>query len=49
MIGINIHIKFVEERELIDRFGDDYIKYRESVPALFVKLKDLKKYFSIIF
>ncbi len=49
LIGINIHIKLVEERELIHRFGKDYIKYRESVPALFVRLKDLKKYFSIIF
>jgi protein-S-isoprenylcysteine O-methyltransferase Ste14 len=48
IIGINIHIKFVEERELIHRFGDGYIKYKESVPALFVRLKDLKKYFSII-
>ncbi len=49
ILGINIHIKFVEERELIQRFGEDYIKYRKSVPALFVRLKDLKKYFSIIF
>ena len=49
LIGINLHIKLVEERELIQRFGEDYIKYRESVPALFVRVKDLKKYFSIIF
>lgn len=49
LIGINIHIKLVEERELIQRFGEDYIKYRKSVPALFVRVKDLKKYFSIIF
>ncbi|MFX0039283.1 MAG: methyltransferase family protein [Candidatus Heimdallarchaeota archaeon] len=49
IIGINIHIKFVEERELIQRFGESYIKYRQSVPALFVRVKDLRKYFSIIF
>jgi protein-S-isoprenylcysteine O-methyltransferase Ste14 len=49
LIGINIHIKLVEERELIQRFGKDYIRYKKSVPALFVRLKDLKKYFSIIF
>jgi protein-S-isoprenylcysteine O-methyltransferase Ste14 len=49
LIGINMHIKLVEERELIQRFGQDYIRYKESVPALFVRLKDLKKYFSIIF
>ena len=49
LIGINIHIRLVEERELIKRFGEIYIKYRENVPAFFVKLKDLKKYFSFIF
>lgn len=49
MIGINIHIKFVEEKELIQRFGEGYRKYKEKVPAFFVRLKDLKKYFSFIF
>ncbi|MHA1933486.1 MAG: methyltransferase family protein [Promethearchaeota archaeon] len=49
LIGINIHIKSVEEKELIERFGDGYKKYKEEVPAFFVRLKDLKKYFSFIF
>jgi protein-S-isoprenylcysteine O-methyltransferase Ste14 len=49
LIGINIHLKFVEEKELIERFGDGYRKYKEEVPAFFVKLKDLKKYFAFIF
>ncbi|MFX1452514.1 MAG: hypothetical protein ACFFCM_16880, partial [Promethearchaeota archaeon] len=49
LIGINIHLKFVEEKELIERFGEDYIKYKKMVPALFIRFKDLKKYFSIIF
>jgi protein-S-isoprenylcysteine O-methyltransferase Ste14 len=49
IIGINIHIKIVEERELIQRFGERYIKYKQSVPALFVRMKDLRKYLSIIF
>lgn len=49
LVGINIHIKYVEEKELIQRFGDDYKKYRKTVPAFFVKLKDLKKYFSTLF
>jgi protein-S-isoprenylcysteine O-methyltransferase Ste14 len=48
MIGINIHLKYVEEKELISRFGDSYRKYRKEVPAFFVKLKDLKKYFRFI-
>jgi len=49
IIGINIHIKFVEERELIQRFGAQYKRYRENVPTLIVRLKDLKKYLSLIF
>ena len=49
LIGINTHIKLVEERELIQRFGEQYKKYKENVPALFVRLRDLKKYFSLIF
>jgi len=49
IIGIKIHLKFVEEKELIQRFGDSYKKYRENVPALLVRFKDLKKYFSFIF
>lgn len=49
LIGINIHLKYVEEKELIQRFGEGYKKYKEEVPALIVRLKDLKKYFSFIF
>jgi len=48
LVGINIHIKYVEEKELIQRFGGEYKKYRETVPAFFVRLKDVKKYFSIL-
>jgi len=49
LVGINIHLKCVEEKELIERFGEDYKKYRETVPAFFVKLKDLHRYFSTLF
>jgi protein-S-isoprenylcysteine O-methyltransferase Ste14 len=49
LIGMNLHIKFVEEKELIQRFGKEYNKYMEDVPAFFVKLKDIKKYFSTLF
>jgi protein-S-isoprenylcysteine O-methyltransferase Ste14 len=49
LIGINIHVKFVEERELIKRFGDSYKVYKQNVPAFFVRLKDLKKYLSFVF
>jgi len=49
LIGINIHIKYVEEKELILRFGEQYEKYKEDVPAFFIKFKDLKRYFSTLF
>jgi protein-S-isoprenylcysteine O-methyltransferase Ste14 len=49
MIGINIHLKYVEEKELIQRFGESYIKYKKSVPAFLVRVRDLSKYFNFIF
>jgi len=49
LVGINIHLKYVEEKELIERFGEQYKQYRENVPAFFVKLKDIKKYFKLLF
>jgi len=48
LVGMKMHLKLVEEKELIERFGEQYNKYRENVPAFFVKLKDFKKYFSIL-
>lgn len=35
--GINFHLHFFEEKELISRFGDSYIRYKESTPWLFPK------------
>lgn len=49
IIAISIHLKFVEEKELIQRFREEYEKNKESVPAFIVRFKDLKKYFSFIF
>ncbi|MHA2392159.1 MAG: methyltransferase family protein [Promethearchaeota archaeon] len=48
IIGITLHLKLVEEKELIERFGDSYRNYRKNVPALYVKIKDLKSYFRFI-
>ena len=48
LIGINIQIKFVEEKELIKRFGDSYRIYIKKVPALVVRFKDLKVYFHFL-
>ncbi|MEE9378310.1 MAG: methyltransferase [Candidatus Lokiarchaeia archaeon] len=49
IVGINIHLKFVEEKELLQRFGEEYKTYKENVPAFLLRFKDLKKYFSFVF
>lgn len=36
LAGFYLHIHFVEEKELIRRFGDSYRDYRRRVPAFFV-------------
>jgi protein-S-isoprenylcysteine O-methyltransferase Ste14 len=36
LLGFYIHVRFVEEKELIRRFGDSYRDYRRKVPAFFV-------------
>jgi protein-S-isoprenylcysteine O-methyltransferase Ste14 len=49
LVGIKAHLKFVEEKELIQRFGEGYINYRKEVPALLVRFRDLGKYFRYLF
>ncbi|MHA2328853.1 MAG: methyltransferase family protein, partial [Candidatus Hodarchaeales archaeon] len=39
VIGINIHLKFVEEKELLERFGQDYREYQKKVPIIVNPLK----------
>ncbi len=38
VIGSSYH-KFIEEKELLLRFGDDYKKYKENTPFLIPKVK----------
>ena len=47
IIGFSIHI-FVEEKELIQRFGESYDSYRKSVPAILVRPKNWKLYFKFL-
>jgi protein-S-isoprenylcysteine O-methyltransferase Ste14 len=47
-IGFYIHIKFVEERELIVRFGESYFKYMKSVPAIFVHPRNILKFIQFL-
>ncbi|MCW4033261.1 MAG: isoprenylcysteine carboxylmethyltransferase family protein [Candidatus Bathyarchaeota archaeon] len=37
VIGMLCHLMFVEEKELIERFGESYLNYRKQVPALLIK------------
>jgi len=47
-IGMYVHIHFVEEKELIDRFGDSYRKYRNKTPAFFVHPKNWRSFFKYL-
>jgi protein-S-isoprenylcysteine O-methyltransferase Ste14 len=44
LVAFYIHIQFVEERELIQRFGSSYSDYRKRVPAFFIKPKKLAEF-----
>ncbi len=46
--GMVIHIHYVEEKELIHRFGDSYKEYRQNVPAFFVRPKNWGQFFKFI-
>ncbi|MFX1407408.1 MAG: methyltransferase family protein [Promethearchaeota archaeon] len=46
--GMYIHIHFVEDKELTNRFGDSYKEYRKTVPAFFVRLKNWGQFFKFI-
>jgi len=48
-LGFSFHIFFIEEKELIKRFGDSYIEYRKKVPAIFPYPTKLKIFFRFIF
>ena len=39
-----IHIRLVEEKELIIRFGDSYREYQKQVPAILIKPKDIVRF-----
>ena len=49
LLGFYIHVHFVEERELVQRFGSSYIGYRSKVSAFFVNPKNLKTLFHFLF
>jgi len=48
LAGFCIHIHFVEERELIARFGQPYREYMKQVPAFIVKPAKLRHFWAFL-
>ncbi|MFX1389122.1 MAG: methyltransferase family protein [Promethearchaeota archaeon] len=42
------HIHYVEEKELIERFGPSYMDYKKKVRAFFVRIKDFGKLLAFV-
>jgi methanethiol S-methyltransferase len=42
-------IRLVEEKELIERFGQSYLDYRKRIPAFWPRLQDMGKFFTFLF
>lgn len=48
-LGFTSWIRLVEEKELIERFGQSYIDYRKDVPAFWPQLRDLGNFYKFLF
>ena len=46
--GLMIHVLYVEEKELIIRFGDSYRDYQKKVPAILLRPKDIGKFMKFL-
>lgn len=49
LTGFYLHVHLVEEKELIQRFGDSYREYRRKVPAFFVSPKNIGTFLRFLF
>ena len=49
LVGFYLHVYFVEEKELIQRFGDSYRIYRQKVPAFFINPNNLRIFLCFLF
>ncbi|MBM3178848.1 MAG: isoprenylcysteine carboxylmethyltransferase family protein [Chloroflexi bacterium] len=47
-LGLTSWIRLVEEKELIERFGQSYLDYRKRTPAFWPKLRDLGTFFKFL-
>jgi protein-S-isoprenylcysteine O-methyltransferase Ste14 len=48
LVGLLCHIRLVEERELIKRFGESYREYQKRVPALIVRPSKIGVYLKFL-
>ncbi len=48
IIGFTLHINLVEEKELIQRFGDFFKTYRKQVPAFLVRPRQWGLFFKVL-
>ena len=49
ILGMSFQIRFIEEKELLERFGKVYMKYMKETPALFFHPKKIKNFFRFLF
>jgi protein-S-isoprenylcysteine O-methyltransferase Ste14 len=49
LLGFYLHVHFVEEKELIERFGDSYRSYRQKVPAFFINPDNMSVFLRFLF
>ena len=47
-LGMWVWVHFVEEKELLERFGSAYAEYRRRVPAFWPHPRDLGRYFKFL-
>jgi protein-S-isoprenylcysteine O-methyltransferase Ste14 len=47
-LGFAGWVRLIEEKELIERFGQSYLDYRKSTPAFWVKPRDWVKFFRFL-
>jgi protein-S-isoprenylcysteine O-methyltransferase Ste14 len=48
-LGLTGWIRLVEEKELIERFGQSYLDYRNHIPAFWPRFRDMGKFFIFLF
>jgi protein-S-isoprenylcysteine O-methyltransferase Ste14 len=48
-LGFASWVRLVEEKELIERFGQSYLNYRKHIPAFWPQLRSMGKFLSFVF